>query len=256
MPIVQDAPSAPVDLQVSPRFWYMWHTNATLTPSGISGLSQSGTYRVPLYGAAVSARFASLPDTTFILSVLHGNGTEEISSLGFGGGTAISARTRDDISRNDVEFLTQTRIPDTNWAWIAGFRYERDDQSLKTISLTLPPPGARLTVGDATGEQFSGKLGLAGTAQLTPAGNLNLFGNIMALGGVFTLDGSTFGQPKSSGTRDGIIGGDMSVGLQYLVTPNISFDARLRLLLTYDVSLGGKAFSTEVGPMLGANIRF
>jgi hypothetical protein len=91
---------------------------------------------------------------------------------------------------------------------------------------------------------------LAGALPISPTGDLRIFGNGMVVGGVFHSTGG--------GADLGLIGPDMSVGIQYLLTPTIVFDARYRALVEFvtNPSSGGAKYVVNQGPLVGLNIKF
>src|SRR6516165_1447453 len=61
-----------VELQVGPRFWYLMETHSISTPQNNLNLGSVQSASFPMAGGTLSARFARLPNTTFILSALYG----------------------------------------------------------------------------------------------------------------------------------------------------------------------------------------
>jgi hypothetical protein len=154
-------------------------------------------------GAALSARFLSLPETTFIFSALYGEAgvTNNSSSLApifapqFGNGFQSSNISRSThVNRYDFEFLAQTAIPESNWAWIAGVRLEHNSQHTMSISqsaetfATISAATNPITMFSGAGSNLGSlKGGIAGSVPLNAAGDFRLFGNIMVLGGIFNV---------------------------------------------------------------------
>src|SRR5438270_5844393 len=60
-----------VDLQFTPRFWYFFGSLGTPKPAPATAASVESP-EFPMAGASLSARFAALPETTFVLTGLYG----------------------------------------------------------------------------------------------------------------------------------------------------------------------------------------
>jgi len=251
------------EITVSPRAWYLFES------FGSSKQNALGSDEFMLGGASVSARFTSLPQTTFVLTGLYGTNSpspiktqsSSLSSVPFDGGTAFintSTNTTIDTSRIDIEFLGVTAIPDSDWAWIVGGRFEHHASTTTGTSVqnVLTPFGASpplpfsFRTTDSIGV-YTAKGGLAVSVPMTADNRVRLFGNAMALLG--------FASP--SGSPDfGVIGPDVSVGVQYFFSPTISFDARYRVMVYFLFSQPRTASTTNYvvyqGPMMGVNFKF
>jgi hypothetical protein len=250
-----------IELQVGPRFWYLWSTSGFPNPTNPAIVSTNSTNAFPMAGGTLSARLRALPDTTFVLSVLYGTSNASNDSLLVNPNpptpSITSARTTQDIKRLDVEFLGLTSISDSPWAWIWGGRFEHNDSntnSLQTSAFLNP-----LVVGgpvsiktQATSNFYTLKGGMTGAVPISESGNLRLFGNIMVLAGVNSVSG-----PGQSGLP-GVVGPDLSVGLQYVFSPTIVADIRYRGLVQFFVGAptGSRDFTVQQGPMVGLTYKF
>src|SRR5437764_77192 len=99
-----------VELQLTPRFWYSQETEQQLsrpTLGSQSTIGSSSPAYYPMFGGSVSARFWTLPDTSFIFSGLYGVAPITASQLIAGATTTGgSILTLDEHSqRIDLEFL-------------------------------------------------------------------------------------------------------------------------------------------------------
>ncbi len=253
-----------VDLQIGPRFWYMFHANAPSLTKFPNLLGQNSGYHIPMAGGVGSARFGGLPDTSFSLSVLYGSTTTKSASLfttplstitsiqtfGVQAFESDASQSRTELSRYDIELLAQTTINPT-WAWIVGLRYERDIGNSSGIIFAPTTPITRVTAlptSSAWSATTTAKFGMAGAAPITASGDLRFFGNLLGLAG----------SQSSSSASSAVVGGDMSVGLQYQITPSMTIDARYRALVIYNPSSprGSNNYSVEQGPMISLNYHF
>jgi hypothetical protein len=261
------------EFQVSPRAWYLFESFGPRQQNPInSSVTNLSSDEYLLGGASVSARFTSLPDTTFVLTGLYGTNAParlKTESAGFAStvvdgtlftGTAASEATFD-TRRIDIEFLAQTVIPDTDWAWIAGGRFEHHADTITggqanfmTSSSVLAGTFTSSTVSPVNETASIGiytlKGGLAGVVPLTADNRLRLFGNIMAVAG--------FASPNP-GPDFGVVGPDASIGLQYSFSPTITADARYRVMVYFLFDLPRGANPNYViyqGPMIGVNFKF
>lgn len=170
-----------------------------------------------------------------------------------------------DLDRYDIELLAQTQIPDSNFGWIMGGRWEHD--GVKSRNFTTNVASQDLpNIGVKAGQVFpgfssinvdfdtiTGKLGATAVAPINEAGTLRFFGNAMLSGGVRILDLT----PGRSFTY-GVIGPDISGGIQYALSSNMVADLRYRANIFFD--LGGPTGSQreviDHGPMASLNIKF
>jgi hypothetical protein len=260
------------EFQVSPRAWYLFESFGPRQNLINSGISNLGSDEYLLGGASISARFNSLSDTTFVLTGLAGSNapaprksesflasTGSIDDTTFTN-TATSQLTTN-TSRIDIEFLAQTAIPNTDWAWIAGGRFEHHDSTttgtVATAQTAIGPKGffaqnqlMPFPTTTATVGIYTLKGGVAGAVPLTADNRLRLFGNIMAVAG--------FGSPSDT-SNYGVIGPDASIGLQYAFSPTITADARYRVMVYFyfDQPPGFPTnYTIYQGPMIGVNFKF
>ncbi|MBV9824351.1 MAG: hypothetical protein JO001_01525 [Alphaproteobacteria bacterium] len=235
-----------VDLTATPRFWYMFSTfaNGKALP-GQKSLTSTASVSFPMAGAAISARLGVLPDTTFVFSALDGPGTEKLDQLSVGD-TQIG-HIRENINRQDLEFLAQTAIYGSNWSWIVGARYEHETTPESSVSFGIVPVATKLT-GPSLND-YTVKAGMTGAIPISASPDVRMFGNILALGGVELQNGSV---------TNGLVGTDLAVGVQYLFASDISLDARYRAIVSFlvDAPPGNGSHYVSHGPMLGLNIHF
>jgi hypothetical protein len=258
------------EFQVSPRAWYLFESFGPRqqSPFKVTNLS-SDEYL--LGGASISSRFNSLPETTFVLTGLYGTNAParlNTESSGFSSNLADSTlytatqavQATFNTRRTDIEFLALTSIPDSDWAWIAGARFEHHATTITgtaaTFQTATEPAG---TSTSSTSEPirkgniisiYSLKGGVAGAVPLTADNRLRLFGNIMAVAG--------FASP-SPGVNFGVVGPDASIGLQYTFSPTISADFRYRVMVyfLFDLPPGAEPnYVVYQGPMIGVNFKF
>lgn len=250
--------SSPIaEFQVSPRFWYVFTSNGPpIGKSNPLAFSTSNGAEFALGGAAISLRFNNLPDTTFILSALYGTNDPSppknqfllVSPAG-----AFSTTVTTHTNRLDLEFLAQTAIPQSSWAWIAGGRFERHEVTLDVRNLASSglkgPVVASTGTSSGASSNFTLKGGIAGALPLTQDGRLSLFGNIMIAAGVSATDG---------GPDNGIVGPELGLGLQYAFSPTISADVRYRGIIYYlfDAPPSLPQYVVQQGPMIEAKIKF
>jgi len=141
-PVTMVAPVQPVlvtpsvEFGFAPRFWYLFKDQAGVKAQNPLILNQGGDVQIPMGGGVGTARFLSMPDTTFSLSVLFGNVTATSSRLCAAPGTGpspcdpkgqfnlSSTDAHSNVDRLDLEILAQTQIPNTPWGWIVGGRWE------------------------------------------------------------------------------------------------------------------------------------
>jgi hypothetical protein len=238
------------EIQFSPRFWYLFESygqpNRRISPNSFA--TNNGD-EFALGGASVSARFNFLPETIFVLTGLYGtNGPAPAQNESFTESPPSVLQNTNNTNRIDIELLAISKIPNHDWAWIAGGRFERhDDTFTNTLFLPNSPPSNFKTTGSVS--LYSGKAGLLAGVPLTADANLRLFGNIMAVVGV----GS-----ESAGPNFGFVGPDASIGLQYTFSPTISADMRYRVFVYFPFSAppGTPSYVVYQGPMIGVNFKF
>jgi hypothetical protein len=248
-----------VELQVGPRFWYLWSTSGIPKSTNTASASTNSTVSFPMAGGTLAARLRALPDTTFVLSTIYGTSNTSSTSLLVNPNPAslTSLRTTSDLKRLDVELLALTSISDTPWAWIWGGRFEHNDANTnvsQTNAFAIPfVVGGPVSVKTQTTQNFyTIKGGMSGAVPISESGNLRLFGNIMALAGVTSTSG-----PGTSGLP-GVVGTDLSMGFQYVFSPTIVADIRYRGLVQFLVGApkGFPDFSVQQGPMVGLTYKF
>jgi hypothetical protein len=251
-------PPAAIDFSIAPRFWYLFSSGGFPKPASSLSLTSNPQFELPMAGATVSARPAALPDTTFLLTFLYGQSTVDADSLCVlaqcNSATPVNALNSMESlhdNRYDTELLVQTGIPNTPAAWIIGGRWEHEDLHGSATFTTVPTVGAPsvTTAPESSWSNFiSIKGGLTGAEPISADGNLRFFGNIMVLGGIAnTADGNW-----------GLVGPDVSVGIQYAFSSSIVADLRYRAVV--DFFLGAPAGSAKYGitqgPMIGVNFKF
>src|SRR5271155_1202449 len=215
------------EIQASPRAWYLFESFGPRQQNLINsrGITNLGSDEYLLGGASISARFNSLPDTTFVLTGLAGSNapaslksesvavaTGSIDSTTFT--NTASSQLTTDTSRIDIEFLGLTAIPNTDWAWIAGGRFEHHagtTTGTAATEVTATGPTGMFTsnqltpIGPITGSVgvYTVKGGRAGSMPLTAYNRLRRFANFMWVAG--------FGSPSSSSSSPpnyGVVGPD------------------------------------------------
>lgn len=261
-------PAAPVgsdlELQFTPRFWYFFSTGGGTPNSVPNTVSKLNEYEYPMGGATVSVRSAQLPSTTFLLTGLYGTsnqrtnqacvGLSSCSQLGLGTNLAATANTSLAAGRLDLEFLAQTTIPETNWAWILGARLERTTlsgiESGQGFSQLGAPIAGRQRI-DFTAYVPTAKFGLAYAVPLSPTGDIQAFANGMMVAGFAT-------DTTKNAEVTGLFGPDMSVGVQYALSSSVNFDARYRALVLFTPGhpAGGDAYAINQGPLIGLTVKF
>jgi hypothetical protein len=224
--VAPPAPSEPVtaipgvEFQITPRFWYSWETTENLPSLTPFAVTQTTNFEFLLASAAVSARFLQLPDTTFIFSGLYGTSTEENNVILLSPSLATVVTQKIDIARLGPELLAQTAIPNTNFGWIVGGRSERGVVSFfSNVQESTVPAGIVLTFSSVlkgSVNAWTGKVGLAAAVPLTPSGDLRFFANGLIFGGL-SFASKEFGSAVCGG-----LGPDMSVGLQYRLSPSVT----------------------------------
>jgi hypothetical protein len=245
-PPSRPAPISPLaQVEFTARAWYVFESfgQPIRRQNPLSFQTNNGD-EFALGGGAVSARFTALPETTFILSGLYGTNDPAPAVNANSGGFTVTTHTE----RVDAEFLAQTAVPESGWAWIVGGRFERHDSTNKAFR--TPP----ITSSDAI-NIYTFKGGVTGAVPLTPDGGLRLFGNAQIAAG-----GTTF---QSATPGFGVVGPDLAMGVQYSLSPDFTIDARYRGMIYY---LFNTARSLEVagapkyvvyqGPMIGLNVKF
>jgi len=261
------------EFQISPRSWFLFESfgQTPRNPGSLNGSSSNGSDDFLLGGASVSARFNSLPQTSFVLTGLYGtnapsraiNNSFDFSTSTIGGSnlfTNSSSESSLNTSRIDIEFLGVTTMPDSNWSWIAGGRFEHHATTATgtaVVNEILSPCITNCTSTFFGPTRFSGPIsiytvkgGLAGQVPLTADNSLSLFGNIMALAG--------FAVPPAGTPDYGVIGPDTSIGLQYRFSPTITADLRYRAMVYFNFSRppGYPNYIVYQGPMIGVNFQF
>jgi hypothetical protein len=266
------------EFQVSPRAWYLFESfgpRQQIPTNSFIANTNVGSDEYLLGGASISARFNSLPQTTFVLTGLYGTNAPAplkqeatVFALTSANGSLSTSTTAEQLtvntSRIDIEFLGLTAIPDTDWAWIAGGRFEHHaDTVTGTIEqfLTTAGPAGFATNSvvspiSMTGSTsiYTAKGGVAGRVALTADNRLILFGNIMAVAGFANQQ-----SPSSPGFNYGVVGPDASIGLQYAFTPTITADARYRVMVYFYFDQPSQFFPNYTiyqGPMIGVNFKF
>jgi hypothetical protein len=242
-----------VEIQFTPRFWYSQESEQPFTYAAIPGghvVGTSSTANYPLFGGSLSARFFTLPDTTFIFSGLYGTDSVTTALISTGGTTAIQ---HEGSQRIDLEFLASTAIPDTTVSWLAGGRFEDNFQNITASRSDNLPPGG-FAGNNQSRQIYTLKGGFAGYIPLTASGNLRLYGNGLALVG---LADQNFNGGMPSVQR-AVIGPDISTGIQYIFSDNVSVDLRYRAVVNYfiDAPKNFPTYSITQGPMVGLTIRF
>jgi hypothetical protein len=251
-----------IQLQLSPRFWYFFGTGGYSKSPTITQAGSNAQFEFPMTGIVGALQSTSLPNTTFLLSVLYGETTLSSNAISVVPATssANAADLRLGVNRYDFELLAQTAIPDSYWGWIAGIRIERENDHGPSLTQTLIPLAPPITTkDDLDSTLYSVKGGVSGSIPLSSDGNFRLFGNIMLLGGVFNVNQITPGFGPSTDTV--AIGPDLSVGFQYSLSPTFVLDARYRGVIEFFVnpqssSLASLKTGISQGPMLALNIKF
>jgi hypothetical protein len=259
---------------LSPRAWYLFES------FGSSKTNAAPSDEYLLGGAAATALFTSLPQTRFVLTALYGTNSPSpkvgesflFQTASFDGDTAFSntsTTTTAHTRRLDLELLGVTEIPNSNWSWIAGARFEHHLDTVTNgstvtgavISPVLLPNGTATTISTPFFNSFStrsvgytsiytGKGGLAYSMPLTADNNLYLFGNAMALLGI-----GNNGPPVDYG----VVGPDVSVGFLYKLSDQTSFDFRYRAMVYFLFATPpgtSVKYAIYQGPMVGINIKF
>src|ERR1051325_7371748 len=147
-------------------------------------------------GASLSARFAALPETTFVLTALYGQADLHSNLAAFQsappGLNVIAQRTSEHDNRYDIELSAQTAMPDTRLATIFGLRLELDNASFKGTQASMIGGVTSVSPIDFLISQklATARAGIAYSIPLNEAGNLTLFGNFMLLGGILSSSGA------------------------------------------------------------------
>jgi hypothetical protein len=252
------SPTPGAEFQIGPRFWYSFISSGATKSTTPTVLSTNAAFAFPMAGLVGSARFSSLPDTTFVFSALYGKGQLANSTITVINPSNITANQQSlHANREDFEALGQTAIPNSNWAWIGGVRWEHVAQNLHNTITAFPTPSSNNQLPcvnvscnlSSSANIATLKGGIAGAVPLNAAGDLSLFGNIMLMAGAGVF----------SSFNTGIVGPDLSIGLQYTPTPGISIDVRYRALIEFIVAQPANFssnYSINQGPMVSANFKF
>jgi hypothetical protein len=241
-----------VELQVGPRFWYLVETNGLFNPPNPAFINTTQSITFPMAGATLSSRFSALPNTNFILSALYGKTTFSVVSdcVGCKNGSPAVITDRFDVNRYDFEFLAQTAVPDTNWGWIVGARVEHEASGISEQSTSFNPltflPSTKTT---SAATLATAKGGIAGAVPMSASGDLRFFGNIIGLMGARIL-------PNRD---DFLIGPDMSVGIQYVISAASGVVASLRYRALIEYFPGGNAgvkYAVSQGPLIDLTFKF
>jgi hypothetical protein len=267
------------ELQISPRAWFLFESFGSPRTQSPQNFKTNASDDYMLGGASVSARFNSLPETTFVLTGLYGTNAprraqnqsvffSSSQSDGVTGFSNTSSEIATTTKRLDLEFLGVTAIPDTSWAWIAGARFEHHESDnvgtqFTNTNVSVSPcvapfaPNCSFTSSSSVPVSGQGSLsvytvkgGLGGALPLTADGRVSLFGNMMGLIGFAT---------RSDGVPDfGVFGPDGSVGLQYRFSPTITADFRYRAIVYFLFSKqpSDPSYVVYQGPMIGVNFKF
>ena len=260
-----------IELTVAPRAWYLFESFSQPIRRNNSGnfITSNGDEYF-LGGGAITATLASLPATTFTLSGLFGSNAvgPEFNQMSMvippGNGAPFSTVANTDIvnktDKIDIEFLAQTAVPDSDWSWIVGGRLEHRD--IKISSTTTINPAeivmlpAMFSTQNSSVDAYTGKIGLGWGVPLTAAGNLSLFGNGL-------IDAGVVHSSASANVPDfGVIGPELSIGIQYAVTPNINFDARYRGIVYFAFGTASRVesqiprYTVYQGPMVEVSFKF
>src|SRR4051795_8242141 len=70
-----------IELQVGPRFWYLWTTSGVPKSTNLASVSTNSFNTFPMAGGTLAARLRALPDTTFVLSAIYGTSNASSDSL-------------------------------------------------------------------------------------------------------------------------------------------------------------------------------
>jgi hypothetical protein len=245
-----------IELAIGGRAWYVFASGGQ--PKQPLSFSNPVIINFPQFsfltaGPVLSARFAALPNTTFIVSELVGSLNSSANILaplpGFRDGVVLT-NTENQLTRFDTEILAQTSIPDTNWGWILGVRWEHLSGSGKTLQAFFPTttPNNSFSFAVPTSDFVTLKSGLALALPLDAQGSWRLYGNVMLLAGAYT----------QTDVLIGTVGPDISVGLQYHAASNLSLDIRYRSVVNFFFSgpPGTQIYNTQHGPMAGLTLRF
>jgi hypothetical protein len=241
-----------VELQFGPRFWYLVEANGLFNPPNPAFINTTQSITFPMAGATLSSRFSTLPDTTFILSALYGKTTFSVVSncVGCKNGSPAVITDTNNVNRYDFELLAQTAVPDANWGWILGARLEHESVGMSEATTSFNPitffPSTKTSGASNIGTV---KAGIAGAIPMTTSGDLSFFGNIIGLAGV-----------RSIPSRDDfLIGPDMSIGIQYVVSPASGIVASLRYRALIEYFPGGNAgvkYAVSQGPLIDLTFKF
>lgn len=247
------SPTPATEFQLGPRFWYSFITSGVTKSTTPTVISTNAGSAYPMAGLVGSARFSALPDTTFVGSALYGKAQFANTAFAFINPSNVAATANSThANREDFEVLGQTLIPNSSWAWIGGVRWEHNAFSVhNTITPFTGVLGSPTFLNVTSSANIATlKGGVAGAVPLNAAGDLSLFGNIMLMAGAAV---------SSAGPNTGIVGPDLSIGLQYTPVPGISIDVRYRALIEFIVaqpSNSSSNYGINQGPMISANFKF
>jgi hypothetical protein len=211
-------------------------------------------------GAAISVRSPWLPNTSFIFTGLYGNSRSDVTYIktiprqeDFPkiDSVAITANGGVGSSLIDIEFLARTSIENTNANWTVGFQYIQYDftTTLSSNSIFFPPEQA---VQKTKQQYFLPKVGLGGYFEL--AENHRFFSNSL-----FTLG---YGKFAGFGISEDqfLVGVDINVGYQWLISRNFSLSPRYRFQGLYVSSKENLIFRDQFfiihGPELNLTYHF
>jgi hypothetical protein len=260
LPAAADGKDEKVDWYFAPRVWYNSYAYRSYTPSSNS-MSAASMPKGLMYGFSLGARAPAFPNTIFTLTAFKTAMPEEGEgrSIGYVGNNVYDTSYTTQFTRTDIEFLAQTSIAQTTANWIVGGRIE--DQSLKA-QLTQH----LLSSNGATSETqfplrydqqiYSLKAGLGNYVPLSNDSTHRLFGNVMGVVGVQRAK-ETIGQTIIPDQYR--LGVDSSIGYQYVMTSNLTFDIRYRFLANQVFNHPSKTTDiTEFnhGPLSGLTVKW
>ena len=241
---------------ITPRAWYT-SMNVNNYSSSVITQSTNKELQILLYGATIAISPTFLPQTDFLLTVLHGTGETTGSFVWFNVvGTAGDYKV--DATRTDIELLSRYRIRDTAVNIFYGLRYIRLDNE-ETFTTQGP-------IWSETGtnkrkierEYWIPEIGTGFTADVTGNGRHRLFGNA-TLG--YGFGKRTFIDTKASYTGDATATGsgisiDANVGYELNIIKYLTFHLRYRGTFFQGNDADSKSYDVIHGPEIGLKVSF
>jgi hypothetical protein len=223
---------------ITPRLWY----GSYVSPKELESFQTQESFRVPMAGVSLTYAPKAVPDLSFLVTALRGDGQGTLFDDSFGVGTTSSERT-------DLELLARYNLMGARLSLLGGWR---------RVKFTIEDKVG--VFASTTDVSVAGpELGLGSTQDLTRDGRHQVFGNFVALYSRYHHDyRDNFGFVENRSFRSW--GLDMNLGYQFWFTPSSSFSARYRMFtFEYEGTFGNmryKDLAVFHGPEIGLSLAF